>query len=182
MTLDAQGPCLYTHSPPAHSLILTTPNHPDLLREGAPTPHQSGAPSHLPPIPPDEPSLLSRRSSVCVCISCSVVSNSLQPHGLQPTRLLCPWDSSGKNTGMGGHALLQGIFPTQVSNPRLPHCGQIFYRLSHQGSPTTKEVQEEIYLSSNNPKVLSLPLSHIHPSMISQVKTPTLTLHSWRFP
>ena len=69
MTLDAQGPCLYTHSPPAHSLILTTPNHPDLLREGAPTPHQSGAPSHLPPIPPDEPSLLSRRSSVCVCIS-----------------------------------------------------------------------------------------------------------------
>ena len=50
---------------------------------------------------------------------CSVVSDSLQPHGLQPTRLLCPWDSPGKNTGVGGHFLLQGIIPTQESNPRL---------------------------------------------------------------
>ena len=37
----------------------------------------------------------------------SVVSNSLQPHGLQPTRLPCPWDSPGKNTGVGCHYLLQ---------------------------------------------------------------------------
>ena len=37
----------------------------------------------------------------------------LAPHGLQPTRLLCPWDSPGKSTGVGGHALLQGVFPTQ---------------------------------------------------------------------
>ena len=44
-------------------------------------------------------------------------------------------DSPGKNTGMGCHALLQGIFPTQESNPDLPHCRQIFYCLSHQGSP-----------------------------------------------
>ena len=41
----------------------------------------------------------------------------------------------GKNTGMGCHALLQGIFPTQGSNPGLPHCRQILYHLSHQGSP-----------------------------------------------
>ena len=34
-------------------------------------------------------------------------------------RLLCPWDSPGKNTGVGNHALLQGVFPTQGSNPRL---------------------------------------------------------------
>ena len=40
-------------------------------------------------------------------------SNSLQPHGLQPARLLCPWDSPGQNTGVGSHSLLQGIFPTQ---------------------------------------------------------------------
>ena len=46
----------------------------------------------------------------------SVVSNSLRPHGLHPTRLLCPWDSPGKNTGVGSHALLQGIFPTQGLN------------------------------------------------------------------
>ena len=40
-----------------------------------------------------------------VCISYSVMSNSLQPHGLYPTRLLCPWDSPGKNTGVGCHDL-----------------------------------------------------------------------------
>ena len=45
----------------------------------------------------------------------SVVSDALQPRGLQPTRLLCPWDSPGKNPGVGCHALLQGLLPTQVS-------------------------------------------------------------------
>ena len=43
----------------------------------------------------------------------SAVSDSLQPHGQQPTRLRCPWDFPGKNTGVGCHFLLQGIFPTQ---------------------------------------------------------------------
>ena len=47
---------------------------------------------------------------------CSIVSNSLWPHGLQPARLLCLWDFPGKNTGVGCHALLQGIFPTQGSH------------------------------------------------------------------
>ena len=45
----------------------------------------------------------------------------LQPHGLQSTRLLCPWNSPGKNTGVGCCALLQGIFPTQGSNSYLSH-------------------------------------------------------------
>ena len=45
-------------------------------------------------------------------------------------------DSPGKNTGVGHHALLQGIFPTQRSNPGLPHCREILYCLSHQGSLT----------------------------------------------
>ena len=44
-------------------------------------------------------------------------------------------DSPGKSAGVGCHVLLQGIFPTQGSNPGLPHCGQILYYLSHQGSP-----------------------------------------------
>ena len=44
------------------------------------------------------------------------------------------WDSPGKNTGVGCHALLQGIFPTQGSNPGLPHCRWILYHLSHRGS------------------------------------------------
>ena len=51
----------------------------------------------------------------------SVMSNSLQPYGLYPTRLLCSWDSPGKNTGLCCHALLQGIFPSQGSNPVLSH-------------------------------------------------------------
>ena len=60
------------------------------------------------------------------------MSNSLQPYELQPTRLLCPWDSPVKNTGVGCHALFQGIFPTQGSNPDFLHCRQILYHLSHQ--------------------------------------------------
>ena len=44
-------------------------------------------------------------------------------------------DSLGKNTGVNCRALLQGIFPTQGSNPGVPHCGGILYRLNHQGSP-----------------------------------------------
>ena len=44
-----------------------------------------------------------------------------------------PWDSPGKNTGVGSHFLLQGIFQTQVSNLGLLHCRQILYCLSHQG-------------------------------------------------
>ena len=48
---------------------------------------------------------------------------------------VCLWDSPGKNNGVGCHALLQGIFPTQGSNTGLPHYRQILYHLSHQGSP-----------------------------------------------
>ena len=58
----------------------------------------------------------------------SVVSNSLRPHGLYSS-----WNSPGQNTGVGSLSLLQGIFPTQGSNPSLPHCKQILYHLSHQG-------------------------------------------------
>ena len=47
----------------------------------------------------------------------------------------CLWNSPGQNTGVGCRALLQGIFPTQGLNPGLPHCKQIFYHRSHQGSP-----------------------------------------------
>ena len=112
----------------------------------------------------------------CV-ISHSVVSDFLQPHGLQPARLLYPWgffrqeywselpcpplgdcpnpgikprsptlqiDSlpaeppgKPKNTGVGCLSLLQGIFPIQELNQNLPHCRQILYQLSYQGSPWT---------------------------------------------
>ena len=58
------------------------------------------------------------------------MSSSLPPHGLHS-----PWNSPGQNTGVGSHSLLQGIVLTQGSNPGLPHCRQILYQLSHQGSP-----------------------------------------------
>ena len=67
--------------------------------------------------------------------SCWVVSNSFRSHGLQPTRLLHPWNVPGKSTGVGCHFLLQGIFLTWGSNPGLPHCGQMLYPQSHMGSP-----------------------------------------------
>ena len=57
----------------------------------------------------------------------SNIPNSLRPHGLKPTRLLCPWDFPVKNAGVGCHFLLQVIFPTQGSNPGLLHCRQILY-------------------------------------------------------
>ena len=60
-----------------------------------------------------------------ISVSRSVVSDSLWPHGLQPTGVLCPWNFPGKDTGVGCHFLLQEIFPTQGSNLGLLHCRQI---------------------------------------------------------
>ena len=68
-------------------------------------------------------------------VSHSVVSDSVTLWTVA-ARLLCPWDFPGKNTGVSCHSLLQGIFPTQGSNVGLPHCKQILYHLSHQGSAT----------------------------------------------
>ena len=150
------------------------------------------------------------------------MSDSVQPHRRQPIRLLCPWDSPGKNTGMGCHfllqcmkvksksevaqlcltlsdpmdcslpgssihgifqasvlewvaiafsmiyifspwnspgqnigvsslSLLQGIFPTQRSNPGLLHCGLILYQLSHQGSPRILEWVVYPFSSESSP-------------------------------
>ena len=75
---------------------------------------------------------------VHACSVYSVVFHSSRPHGLQLARLHCPWDSPGKNTGVGCHALLQRIFPTQGQNPcllRLLHCRVASLLKSHCGSP-----------------------------------------------
>ena len=64
-------------------------------------------------------------------VNCCLVAKSclslLQPHRLKSTRLLCPWDFPGKNTGVGCHLLLQGIFSTQESNLCLLNLRQILY-------------------------------------------------------
>ena len=75
-------------------------------------------------------------SPACM-LSHFILSDSLRPLGLQPTRLLCSRDFPGKNTGVGCDALLQGIFLTQRSNQCLLHflhCQQVLYHKRHPGS------------------------------------------------
>ena len=83
--------------------------------------------------------LAHRKYSVLVLNTCMLSHFShillFVTYGLYPSRLLGPRDSPSKNTGVGCHFLLQGIFQTQGSNPGLPHCRQMLYHLSHQGSP-----------------------------------------------
>ena len=71
------------------------------------------------------------------CCYCLVAQSclTLQSHGLQSTRLLCPWDFPGKNAGVGCHFLLQGIFPTPGSNLHLLLWQADSLLLSHLGSP-----------------------------------------------
>ena len=83
---------------------------------------------------------------------------TLQLHGLQPTRLLCPWDSPGKNTGVGYHALLWGIFLTQGLNLHLLgflHCRQILtselqrtWTQSHSFQIQGKEMETQVLFCS----------------------------------
>ena len=96
------------------------------------------------PDPPDLRTLFSLKNTLAVLLAfwdeikvlvvqlCLTLCNSMDC--MQPARFLCPWNSPGKNTGVGCHSLLQGIFSTQGSNPDLTHCKQILYLLSHQGS------------------------------------------------
>ena len=90
----------------------------------------------------------------CACmVSHSVVSDSLQPHGLDS-----PWNSPGQNTGGDSLSLLQGIFPTQESNWGLLRCRRILYQLSYQGSPDKRDIrpQMESLVSPLNQTVKSL--------------------------
>ena len=82
------------------------------------------------------------------------------PVDCKPARLLCPWDSPGKNTGVSSHFLLQGIFLTQGSNLGLLHCRQILYHLNNQESPhscreTCKERRQKDF--PGGPVVKNLP-------------------------
>ena len=88
----------------------------------------------------------------CV-LKCSVVLDSLWPHGLWPTRLLCPWNSLGKNTGMGSHCLLKESFPTQGSNSGLLHYRWILYHW------VTRKAQKSIIFTRMYPKRVYSELS-----------------------
>ena len=118
--------------PPRHQVPVLSAGHmpcgsclPGILMRGSPlAPGTKDCPVHFcvtASAPEESRRGLGREISIlCVCApSPSVVSDSLRPCGPSPTWVLCPWDSPGKNTGVGCHALLRGIFPTQQLNPHL---------------------------------------------------------------
>ena len=74
----------------------------------------------------------------------SVMSDSSQPHGVYS-----PWNSPGQNTGVGSLSLLQGIFPTQESNPGLLHCRWIPYQLSHKRPHANVRVRTQTRLGDS---------------------------------
>ena len=84
------------------------------------------------------------------------MSDSLRTHGLSLARLLRPWHFPGKNTGVGCHFLLQGIFPTQGSNLHLLHCRRTL-PLSHQGSPGTNYSAPNLSINPASPSSYSRP-------------------------
>ena len=83
--------------------------------------------------------------------------SSLQPPDLYAARVLCPWTSPGKNTGLGSHSLLHGIFPTQGSNSGLPHCRQVLNPLRDQFSLVAQSC-----LTLGNPMDYTPPGSSVH--------------------
>ena len=91
--------------------------------------------------------LLQSCLTLCNPMDCSPPGSSV--HGGSP----------GKNTRMGCHALLQGIFQTQGSNPGLPHCRQVLYRLSHQGSPA-KIINHKQYSLSRESTIANVTIAH----------------------
>ena len=76
-----------------------------------------------------------RTEGIYCCSVAQLCLTLLWPHRLQQARLLCPWDFPDKNTGVGGHFHLQGIFPTQGWNPRPLHWQTGSLPLSHHWSP-----------------------------------------------
>ena len=80
-----------------------------------------------------------KESVCCAVISCFSRVRLFATPWAVAHQAICPWNSPGKNTGVGCHALLQGIFPTQGCNPGFLHCRQILYCVSYQGSPRILE-------------------------------------------
>ena len=91
-----------------------------------------------------------------VCASYSFVSDSLWPPDYSCQAPLLR-NFPAKNTGVGCHAHLQGIFPTQGSNPSLPHCRCILYHLSHERSPHF--IHSSVYISISVSQFIPSPLS-----------------------
>ena len=93
-------------------------------------------------------------------------------------RLICPWDSLGKNTGVGSHSLLQGIFLIQGSNLGLLHCRQILYHLSHQESPLRMAVYIFPFYSLHSSHPFLPYPTHVHKSVLYQQQLINHIVHS----
>ena len=97
------------------------------------------------------------QSCVVLCLVASVMSDSLRPYGLQPARLLCPWHSPGKNTGVGCHFPLQSIFPTQGQNPSLKNHHLLSFLHWQEGSlplaPLGSPYNPVVFSVEQNPRI-----------------------------
>ena len=94
--------------------------------------------------------------------------------------LLCPWDFPGKNTGVGCHFLLQGIFWTQRSKLGLPHCRQTLYHVSHWGSTNCYIVHQvtELPVAHTCATLTRVPVTYSAPRIIPKSSC-MLTSLSW---
>ena len=135
IALPEIGPwCQKGWGPPSQPPCLTS-NHPNLRTF-------SNTAFLLIPLLHIVSSVLTLTSSICLQFAWNAFLASLLPNwlgesltvvfdSLWPQGLYRPWNSPGQNTGVCSLSLLQGIFPTQGSNPGLPHCRQILYQLNH---------------------------------------------------
>ena len=114
------------------------------------------------------------------------MSDSLQPHGLEPARLLCRWNSPGQNTGVGSIFLLQGIFPTQVLDPGISHCrrnelfGQPNSSLCYSGNPCCLYTLYRVLISYTVMPVnfiLQIYLSPFHSLVTMNLFSMSVSLH-----
>ena len=118
---------------------------------------------------------MSMKVEVGECESRSVVSDSLQPHGLYS-----PWTSPGQKTGVGSLSLLWGIFPTQGSNPGFPHCRWILYQLKHKERPRTLEWVAYPFSSGSSPPRNQMRVSCIAGWFFTSWATAEAHMHTHR--
>ena len=106
--------------------------------------------------------------------SCSLMLDFLQPHGLWRSL----WNSPGQNTGVGYHALLQGVFPTQGLNPGLPYCRWILYWATGELKSPCCTLQPENLFILHNWNFVPLDQHHSFPPLFSLLKKKNYLKHN----
>ena len=101
------------------------------------------------------------------CLAAQSCLTLCDPMDCSPSGSSVHGDCPGKNTGVDYHSLLQGIFPTQGSNPGLLHCRGILYHLSHQGSPRILEWVKVKVKSLSRVRLFATPWTVAHKASLS---------------